>query len=163
MSSPERVTFLCICFWGLLTGWGFQHHPSCQSIKKVLRPVTSPSPVIGTTAGICPPGVDPGWWPRTRSLWLSRMGLRCEKVKAFLTLENDSPWKLLLWEQEGRMRAFSYKVGTPVSLTKHLDFLPDQRAGETLRVGTRPTQQIPNFMAYVPFQMTAWIHSITHC
>lgn len=61
------------------------------------------------------------------------------------------------------MHAFSYKVRTPFSLTKHLDFLPDQRAGETLRVGTRATQQIPNFMAYVPFQMTAWIHSITHC
>lgn len=132
LSSPERVTFLCICFWSLLTGWGFWHHPSCQSIKKVLRPVTSPSPAIGTTAGICPPGVDPAWWPQTQSLWLSRMGLSGEKVKAFLTLENDSPWKLLLWEQEGRMRAFSYKVSTPFSLTKHLDFLPDQRAGETL-------------------------------
>ena len=61
------------------------------------------------------------------------------------------------------MHAFSYKVSPPFSITEHLYFLPDQRSDKTLKVGIRTTQQIPNFMAYVPFQMTAWIHSITHC
>lgn len=60
------------------------------------------------------------------------------------------------------MHIIRYKVG-PFSLTKHLYFLPEQRPDEMLGVGTPSPQQVPNFMAYVPFQMTAWIHSITHC
>ena len=75
--------------------------------------------------------------------------------KAFLTLKSSLPWKLLLWRQGRRMHAFSYKVRPPFSLTNHLYFLPEQRSDKM--------QQVPNFTAYVPFQMTAWMHSTTHC
>lgn len=131
--------------------------PSCQSARKTLKPAGSSSPAI------CPWGVDPGW-PLLRSASLSRGRLRCEKVKRlFLYTRKQLTLAIVAMRTEREAQAFSCQVHPPTSLAKHLCFLLEQRSDETLRVGTRGTQQIPNFMAYVPFQMTAWIRSITHC